>query len=205
MFSFLRRTVPRTNIASQSRLVLEDGRSAVDFHPDSSKSSVFMTYTFPSGETILKPPYHWHMFQTKTFGVVSGVMLATVDGVEKKVRAGESLTITPCTFYKVSAEPGDETLVVNVSLDPLNRARDEAFFRNMFGYLDDCRKEGKELQVPQMALLLHSADTALAPPRPKFISMRIGKLVNLVVGVVVGKWLLGFSDCYPEYYKANVG
>lgn len=162
-----------------------------------------MTYTFPSGETILKPPYHWHMFQSKTFDVVSGVMLATVDGVDKKVRPGESLKITPCTFYKVSADPGEEPLIVNISLDPLHRTRDEAFFRNMFGYLDDCRKEGKALQVPQMALLLHSADTALALPGPKWISMRIGKLVNLVVGVVVGKWLLGFSESYPEYYKES--
>jgi hypothetical protein len=50
---------------------------------------------------------------------------------------------------------------------------------------------------------LRKGGTLLALPGPKFIAKPLAILMNFIGGVVIGKWLLGYSDSYPEYSHAE--
>lgn len=81
----------------------------------------------------------------------------------------------------------------------MERERDEAFFRNLYCYLDDCRKAGREPHVVQLMLFLGFFDCYPALPGPKVVSWSLSQVLVFVVGVMVGKWLLGLKESYPEY------
>ena len=91
--------------------------------------------------------------------------------------------------------------MISVGLDPMERERDEAFFRNLYGYLDDCRMDDMPPSLAQMCLFLHFFDCYLAIPGPKTIMNPLSELLVFILGVVVGKLMLGYRETYPEYYK----
>jgi len=51
---------------------------------------------------------------------------------------------------------------------------------------------------------MHRGNTILAWPGPRVLAKVFGMLVNYVGGVIIGKWLLGYSDSYEEYYHPEV-
>lgn len=75
------------------------------------------------------------------------------------------------------------------------------YFRagNVWGYRDDCRKAGVKPSLFQALLLMHHGGVVRVLPGPEGISIILGMLLNYVGGVFIGKWLLGYSGCYPEY------
>ena len=194
----------RTDTASSQDVTYEDGKSNLSFSNSLGRPSDFMTQTQLPGRTMPDPPYHWHIYQTEYFHVVSGSIRVTVDGVEKIASPDDNMVITPGVHHMFSNASSTEALVVQISLAPFSRARDKSFFRNLFGYFDDCRKQGKAPSFPQLLLFLHFADVVLVLPGPKRTSHPLGRLMNLLVGVIVGKWLLGFHESYPEYYKERI-
>ena len=131
-------------------------------------------------------------------------MRATVEGSDQTIMAGQSVTILPGQHHTFVNPSETEPLVVSTGLDPVERERDEAFFRNLYCYSDDCRKVGREPNAAQLMLFLYFFDCYPALPGPKVVSRPLSQVLVFVVGVMVGKWLLGFKETYPEYYQRKV-
>lgn len=76
------------------------------------------------------------------------------------------------------------------------------FFRNIYSYLDDCYLQNVSPSLPQLLMMLDSAEISMAFPGPGFIA----RPVSWVFGVVVGRWLgglLGYRASYPEYWGGS--
>ena len=128
-------------------------------------------------------------------------MRATLEGADQTINAGESITILPGQHHTFVNPSETEPLVVSTGLDPVERERDEAFFRNLYSYLDDCRTAEREPHVAQLMLFLYFFDCYPALPGPKVVARPLSQMLVFLVGIVVGKWLLGFRESYSEYYQ----
>ncbi|KAL6716919.1 hypothetical protein ACLMJK_004831 [Lecanora helva] len=201
MLSLLFPSIPRTLTATSNPISTEDGASTFEFFSNNPTAKFAMKGRQKPGETINVPPYHWHKYQTETFLIHSGVMRATVEGADKFMHAGQSVTIEPGVYHTYHNGSETEDLILSTGLDPAERERDEAFFRNLTSYLDDCRKAHRAPQTPQLFLFLYFFDCYLALPGPKPIMKPVSQALVFFVGVVIGKWLLGMKESYPEYYK----
>ena len=148
------------------------------------------------------PPPHWHALQDETFHVVSGRMVVTVSGRQKVVGAENSVYIPQCEYHTFANASTNESLIVDVKLKPDNRLRDERFFRNAYGYLDDVTRSGRSPSPFQALLFLWSADVIPAFPGPKLVMAPLSKFLGWFGGVVVGKWILGYREWYPESVKS---
>lgn len=51
---------------------------------------------------------------------------------------------------------------------------------------------------------MRKGDTFLALPGPKLVAKPLAVFVHFIGGVVIGKWLLGYSDSYSEYSHQEV-
>ena len=127
-------------------------------------------------------------------------MRATLEGSTQLIPVGSSITIAPGLYHTFVNDSATEEMEVSTGLDPAERERDEAFFRNLYGYLDDCRKAGMAPHVAQMCLFLWFFDCYLALPGPKWVGRPASRVLSFVVGVVLGKWVLGMRESYEEYY-----
>jgi hypothetical protein len=189
MFSFLRGLSRRTNNASNNPIVFEDGRSSVRFHP--SNSEYAMTHTIPlttpeHGPSIVQPPSHYHITQTSTSACspakahsgkgIGSAPWTTLSSTSDKQSAA---SIPPQTYRKFENASKTESLVIDARLDPGHYESEQRFFRNFFGYLDDCRKMKMEPGLFQLMAFLHAADTPVALPLP-----------NEWIGVVVSRLFL---------------
>ncbi len=77
-------------------------------------------------------------------------------------------------------------------LAPEDLDSEARFFRNFFGYLDDCRRAAVPPSLFQLMIFLHAADTPLALPLPW---EPVGYLASRVVLAAVafwGRWILGY-------------
>lgn len=152
MFSFLASHPPKTHTATHNPVETEDGQSSIHFFTNDPDSPYAMKAHVKPGFTIHVPPYHWHKYQSETFQINSGSMRATLEGSDTIIPAGDSITILPGQHHTFNNASDDEDLVISTGLDPMERERDEAFFRNLYSYLDDCRKEGVGPSLPQLML-----------------------------------------------------
>lgn len=79
----------------------------------------------------------------------------------------------------------------------------QASFRNIYQYLDDCWVQAKSPSLPQLLLQLDSAEISLALPGP----ISIAHPVSYALGVVIGRWyggyVLGYRASYPEYWDES--
>ena len=201
MLSFIGRVPKKHTQAHLSTITTEDGATRVEFFGNNSNSPYALKATVKPGNTIHTPPYHWHKYQTETFFIHSGTFRATLEGQEKLAPAGDTLTVEAGLYHTFDNNSETEPLVVSMGLDPSQRERDEAFFRNLYCYSDDCRKASMAPNLAQMCLFLYAFDCYLALPGPKMVMKPISQLIVVVLGVVLGKWILGFQETYPEYYK----
>ena len=212
MFSVLNqlRSFTRTSKSAQNPMILDGGRALLEFTRTKSSPN-FMRATVPQrleSEMQMKgslsfpqqrssnliPPLHWHALQDETFSVVSGHMVATVSGKQNVHVEGES-TLIPRGQYHTFANASDSVpLVIDVQLTPDNRLRDERFFRNAYGYLDDVTKAGKQPSPFQGLLFLWSADIIPALSGPQWLMAPLGKFLGWFGGVVMGKWVLGYRE-----------
>ncbi|KAL8791991.1 MAG: hypothetical protein Q9195_005409 [Heterodermia aff. obscurata] len=196
MLSFLTTPLPKTLTATQNPLTTENGQTTIHFFANDPSAKYGMKTRVKPGFTIHVPPMHWHKHQTETFLIHSGAMRATLEGSDQTITAGESITIAPGLHHTFVNPSETEPLVVSTGLDPVERERDEAFFRNL--------KAGREPHVAQLMLFLHFFDCYPALPGPKRVSRPLSQVLVFVLGVVVGKWLLGFKESYSEYYQRKV-
>jgi mannose-6-phosphate isomerase-like protein (cupin superfamily) len=210
----------RTTNSSQNPLILDGGRASLEFFRLGSTPN-FMRATIPKrlpcempiktdadvdslnfppqkSSTII-PPLHWHANQDETFTVISGSMLAHISSTSKLVGAGEHIFIRRGYYHTFSNPSASEDLVMDVKLSPDNRLRDERFFRNAYGYLNDVTRTGKVPSPFQALLFLWSADVKPTLPGPTVIMKPLARVLGWIGGVVVGKWVLGYREWYAEY------
>ena len=92
---------------------------------------------------------------------------------------------------------------MDIRLDPDVRVMEHRFFRNFFGYLEDCRKAKMEPNPCQLLLFLFHVDGPLSicPVGPELFANYVDFFLALFLGVIVGQWLFGFKETYPEYYR----
>lgn len=214
--SFLRVAYPKRTVnANNSLTVYENGTSSVQYHAKGSK--YIMTHTIPPTQlrqepSIIQPPFHYHMHQTEHFQVVEGTanMYFGLDSKPSAVlssKGGRSTaTLGPNRYHRFENASSTEDLKINIQLDPENYENECRFFRNFFGYLDDCKKTKSEPSIFQLMVFLHSADTPLAIPMPLASMEPIGIWVSWVLMIVlafVGRYLMGYQSCYPEYYNES--
>jgi len=119
-----------------------------------------------------------------------------LDGKEGKLEAGEKLTIPPykCHTFWINSSSGKD-LVVHISVrGGENPGFDETFVRNFYGTLSSYVTEGKAPNMFQMLRYLDHADVILAD-----VPFGLGRVLNFVVGRVMGGWLAGYATSYPIF------
>ncbi|KAJ7876164.1 hypothetical protein B0H14DRAFT_3545026, partial [Mycena olivaceomarginata] len=79
-------------------------------------------------------PYHWHLYQTETFNVNSGVLCYILDGKTGKRQAGETVSIPPRHWHTFWSDPASSVdLDVNITVrGGPNLGFDETFVRNSY-------------------------------------------------------------------------
>lgn len=173
-----------------------------------------MTHTIPPeteehGLSVLTPPFHYHMYQDEHFKVKRGVgnfycglgttPAAILTGGGKQ----STTTIKAGRYHRFENASKTEDLVVDIHLSPVSYESEQRFFRNFFGYLDDCKKARVAPSFFQLLVFLHSADTPLAIPLPWESIGRIASRILLTATALCGKWILGYRESYPEYYEES--
>ncbi|KAJ6134109.1 hypothetical protein N7523_000431 [Penicillium sp. IBT 18751x] len=204
MLSFLAKRVPRTTTAHLNPIMFDSGLSSIEFKPPTDRYLVINRWPPASSartqNIALKPPLHWHRFQSETFHVLEGSAEFTCDGAKSIKSAGESITIPPRVIHTFCNASSTEGLAVEFVLEP-RAVGDEAFFRNVQSYRDDCRKAGVGRSLPQVLLFNYFSGVVLALPGPLVIARPLGVLLNFFGGLILGKYVLGYKESYPEYYK----
>jgi len=215
MLSFLRApTPPRRHTANLATIEYEDGISSQTFHGPGSR--YFVSHRIPNNKSFFNPPQHLHLFQTEEFIVEQGTGIwyqptAANPANRRIVKQASDANPTVClpkgTFHRFENASDTEPLVVGIRVDPpgKNAVKEEQFFRNFFGYLDDCRKHGSQPSIFQLELFLHTVDGPLAIPVPGPDSVKwwVSRLMMLFLGVIIGEWVLGYQRTYPEYYSGK--
>ncbi|KAK7045700.1 hypothetical protein VNI00_007533 [Paramarasmius palmivorus] len=142
------------------------------------------------------PPYHWHIYQTERFDVKSGVLCYDLDGKLGKLQAGETLTIPPSRNHTFWADPDTKTdLDVHITLcDGPNKALDDVFLLNFYGYLSSVTMRGEAPNILQMLAFLDHAEVVLAD-----FPLGTGRLANIVLGRWIGRGLAGYQVEYKEF------
>ncbi|TLD27425.1 hypothetical protein E2P81_ATG10713 [Venturia nashicola] len=208
MLSFLAVHPKRTKVAHLQTLSFDDGASSIEFKAPSDRYLVINRWppaaseeqTMPGkAQCALSPRLHWHRYQTERFHVLAGTARFTLEREQILAKAGEIVNIPVGAFHTFCNASTTERMEIEFTLEPLTRKRDEAFFRNLQTYRDDTRKAAMRPSWPQILLFMRKGDTFLALPGPKVIAKPLAVLIHFVGGVVIGKWLLGYSDTYPEY------
>ncbi|KDQ22097.1 hypothetical protein PLEOSDRAFT_171576 [Pleurotus ostreatus PC15] len=154
-------------------------------------------YTGAGRASVVTPPYHYHIYQTEIFEPKQGVMCYLLEGKEYKAKVGDVVTVQPGqkhTFW--SDQDAEEGLRVDITVrgGGDRKGLDEAFFHNLFGYMDSLRQQGQSPSIFQMLAFMDSADVVLAD-----IPFGLGRLVNVVVGRWIGRYLLGYQPSYKIY------
>jgi mannose-6-phosphate isomerase-like protein (cupin superfamily) len=222
---------------------MENGRSSVSFHNDSNPSSSRAFHVFkvppcepgdnPKDNSVIIPPFHAHPKQEEVFLVTSGTALFCLNRTQILVSAGNEITIPRGDYHKFGNASSTETLTLEGWYNPAEPAREERFFRNLYGYLNDATAGGVgatmlgNASIAQIALFAWEADMPICEPSklPRFNLVFFGRLFVLVValgipkvigipiaygltwllGVFVGKWMLGYKASYDEYYHESSG
>lgn len=189
----------------------EGDRSSVLFRAASSEYS--MTHTIPpetdaNGASILKPPFHYHIYQDEHFHVTSGtgafyLGLASSPFAVLSSEPGKDTTTTikAGRYHRFENASKTDDLIVDIKLNPEAYDSEQRFFRNFFGYLDDCKSAGAAPSLFQLLVFLHSADTPLAVPLPWVSLGKIASRILLTATNFWGTWVLGYKNSYPEYYE----
>ena len=100
----------------------------------------------------------------------------------------------------------DELLVIEARYDGPEYENEEIFFRNFLTYLDDCQLATVAPSLFQLNLFLYrfKCPPALPIPGPKWLKYWYSCFMCWFLGVVVGRWILGYRSTYPEYYDPKL-
>ncbi|SNX85911.1 uncharacterized protein MEPE_04620 [Melanopsichium pennsylvanicum] len=152
------------------------------------------------------PPYHIHLYQTKTFDVKQGTLCYLIDG--KQGTSSQKVNIPPYrphTFWSDPQSGQDLDFHITVSGGP-NPGFDEDFVHNFYSYLSLRVMQGKSANPFQMLRFLDDADVILVPTIPflgffKAVGLLwpIGRIINIVFGRILGGWVLGYPTRYKQF------
>jgi len=203
---------PRTHRADESLIIYEDGASSLEFRK-SSPEDYLLRNMHPPWDTkkpsIMVPPFHFHIYQTEHFRIVSGSCHLFKDTATKPWKTlsaddpngVKTASIPPNTYHTINNASTTEPLVIDVSLTPEDVEGEERFFRNFFGYLDDCRKAGQAPSLFQLMVFLNDSDTPLGLPIfPKWLGVAASRAFLQAMGLF-GRYVLGYQPSYAEYYR----
>ena len=212
MFSFLRAAhPPRTNNTENNPIIYEDGKSSVTFAAPGSH--YIMTHRIPpttkeDGVSIIEPPFHYHIYQDEFFHVQSGKghFYRGVDPEPFAILSDEpggkkTATVQAGRFHRFENASDTNDLVVDIHLTPESYEDEQRFFRNFFGYLDDCKRARTAPSFFQLMVFLHDADTPLAVKLPSEWLGKVASRLLLWAAAYWGRFVLGYERSYPEYYE----
>lgn len=95
--------------------------------------------------------------------------------------------------------------MISAKYTPDDLEMEERFFRNVFGYFDDCRKAAVSPSIFQLCKFLDDAYMPIAvTPGPEWIAKWADWAFMVVMGRYVGGWVLGYQATYPEYYNPKM-
>ncbi|KAK0842655.1 hypothetical protein LTR91_025169 [Friedmanniomyces endolithicus] len=216
--------VRRSNVAHTGTLTQHNGIRSVWWESPAEGNSVRELQTThtptamqkPSNKlNYLTPPLHWHWYQEEFFHVTEGRYIFTLEGKDMVVSASDlmPIKITPRarhTFKADETHEGPCSIEISTAISPRSPAGDpegegmnEKFFRNIYQYLDDCWVQGQAPRLPQLLLILHSAEVSLALPGPAWLALPISYAMGVVIGLWWGGYVLGYRASYPEYYDGS--
>jgi mannose-6-phosphate isomerase-like protein (cupin superfamily) len=179
MLSFLRGPdVKRTKVSHLTTFTMENGRSSVSFHNDPNLSSQQASISFtlppanpgpdPKDNSIMIPPFHAHPKQQEIFHVTKGTALFLVNQEKVAKAAGEELVIPRGVYHKFTNQSTTEPMTLEAHYDPPELVREERFFRNLCGYLQDVTQGGagmlESASTAQLALFAWEADMPICEP-----------------------------------------
>jgi mannose-6-phosphate isomerase-like protein (cupin superfamily) len=179
MLSFLRARDPmRTKIAHLTTFDMENGRSSVSFNNDPNLSSTKTSISFtlppcepgpnPRDNSIMIPPFHIHPNQQEIFLVTAGTGLFSLNRNKIPVTAGNEIVIPRGEYHRFTNASSAEPMTLEARYDPADLAREERFFRNLCGYLEDATTGGtgmtENASIPQLALFAWEADMMMCEP-----------------------------------------
>lgn len=141
------------------------------------------------------------------------------------VSPGEIITIPRGQIHTFRNASSDKSLVLEFGFSPPGSERaNEAlnakmrqFFMNIQRYRSDCATQGVPMSQPQLMLFNRNADLALVPSWmlaahkrfpwlrsliERYLAPSLGRMMNLLGGVVLGRWLFGLRSTYEEYYPS---
>ena len=198
----------RTKITHLSRVYFEDGRSWMESNVDGWVTTQSVP---PVGiPSFMNPILHRHSRQEEYFVVVSGVGMWTLhrptgwlsDDIELiHLKAGDKLTIPQWAAHKFENTSTTEDLVIRAYYSREDIYVEDRFFRNTLTYFDDCRKAGVQASLFQAAKFVDDMHiTMCVCPGPEWFAKWVDLVFTMVIGTVIGGWLLGYKTSYPEYF-----
>jgi len=214
MLSFLTHPPHRTDISSQNPITSADGAVTTYFvTPEKQGQEFCIRQIFhmdklkeirkAGKDTYIIPPYNVHWGQTEVFIVEKGSLTAILDGKHVDYKEGEFFLIKSGMYHTFTVDASQkENMVLVVKPEKWEDGMDEKFFRNLFGYLDDCYRAKVQPNLFQLLLILYDSETSIVIPKvPKFMGKFLGRwLLGFVGGKIIGQRLLGFQPSYKEYY-----
>ncbi|KAL9051192.1 MAG: hypothetical protein Q9162_006170 [Coniocarpon cinnabarinum] len=218
MLCFLRAPhPPRAFTANSPTLTYEDGAASLRWNGPDQKYA--MTHTLPprnvnvsAPASLVQPPLHYHIYQTEHFHVSSGTgnFFIGLDREPTHVLGSTGVksaaSVSNGRYHRFENASTTEPLVVDIRLDPQDYENEQRFFRNFFGYLDDCRKAKAAPSLFQLMVFLNAADTPLALPVPlKTLETNVGVWMSrgFMVGMAMIGRSMGYQESYREYYEPS--
>ncbi|KAL0485706.1 RmlC-like cupin [Acrasis kona] len=204
-----REVIIRTNSAIQNPVYYENGQCSQYFHPHDSK--FITTHTFINSTKLFHPPLHFHSYQDESFYIDDGTaeFFMSEDGSVPSLNnsitknTGEEMFVPAGAYHRFESK--GEKLSISFYLSPKDRVVEERFFRNFFGYLDDCLKAQVEPSIFQLLRFLYDVGSPLAVPMPHILGPSVGRAVSRFIcwfgGLVIGEYGLGYQESYDSYYK----
>lgn len=204
----------RTLTANKADIVTYGGAVWHQWHPLTADHSLSMTVHLdpsfnahlPPSKNPVNPPYHWHYRQREDFQVQTGAIIFTLDGKDiVKTKADGIISVYPGTYHTFRADPSSaEEVSMLITTQADDHGLTERFFRNIYGYMEDCQEQKININACQLLLFLYSTDTYPVLPGPKFIARPLSRSLTWFLGVIVGKRILGLQESYSEYYKPGI-
>lgn len=199
----------RTNQSSQDRCFYEDGLSEQALYPAGApflgRQVIPPDNKVQNGSpSFMRPIGHYHLIQSETFVVTSGSGLWYIRGQAHRLDKGDTIVIPPRVAHTFENLPGSsEPLVIDFRYDKQYREMEERFFRNFFGYIDDCLKNDVTPSLFQLNIFLFyfcSAGDMIPAPDVFHIRCLVNTIAMLCL-TFIGQVFLGYKSTYPEYYN----
>lgn len=154
--------------------------------------------------SLFRPPPHYHWFQDEHFKVEAGRGIWYLwTGETVRLKKGDEIMVPMWKWHWFEADPdSEEPFSVLYGYNKEYTAMEARFFKNQFGYMNDCHRAGVNQSIFQlMVFCMHFwMPIAIISIGPESFKFAVNSLLMLVIGSI-GEFLLGYQVSYPEYYS----